>query len=257
MRVELADPVQYYLRLGDEELNMNALIGHEIEMSFDGRINCINCGVQTKTSFGQGFCFKCFKTAPQAAECILKPELCRAHLGEGRDAQWEEEHHNQPHYVYLALSSAVKVGVTRATQIPIRWIDQGATAAIKVAETPNRYLAGKLEVALKELFTDKTSWQRMLKNEVLEGVDLVEEKWQLEETLPSDLIEWFVEDDEITEIHYPVEEYPKKVKSVNFDKQDEIEGILTGIKGQYLLFEDNRVMNIRRHNGYYIELEVD
>lgn len=253
MKTTLSDTVQYHLSLS-EELYMNDLVGKEISLTWRGRINCTSCGKVTKKSFGQGFCYSCFTSAPEAAECILRPELCRAHLGEGRDPEWEERHHNQPHVVYLAASSAVKVGVTRAQQVPTRWIDQGASAAIRLAEVPNRYEAGRIEVSLKEFFTDKTSWQRMLKNEVDESIDLEEEKWSLEDQLPQDIIDYFSENDEIIELNYPVIEFPEKVKSVSFDKFPTIEGRLMGIKGQYLIFEGGMVLNIRRHTGYYVEI---
>jgi len=175
-------------------------------------------------------------------------------LGEGRDVEWEERNHNQPHIVYLAASSAVKVGITRETQVPTRWIDQGASSAIKLAETENRYEAGRIEVALKEFFTDKTNWQKMLKNDIDESIDLVESKWELEEHLPADIIDQFSEDDEVTDLNFPVKKYPTKVKSLTFDKTPTIEGVLAGIKGQYLIFDDGSVVNIRRHTSYQIEL---
>ncbi len=253
MRTTLNDPIQYHLSLS-EELCINDFVGKEITLTWSGRINCTNCGKVTKKSFGQGFCYPCFINSPNAAECILRPELCRAHLGEGRDPEWEEKHHNQPHVVYLAASSAVKVGVTRAEQVPTRWIDQGATAAIRLAEVPNRYEAGRIEVSLKEFFTDKTSWQRMLKNEIDESIDLEEEKWSLEDKLPQDITEYFSENDEIIELNYPVIEFPEKVKSIGFDKVPMIQGKLMGIKGQYLIFEGGLVLNIRKHTGYYVEI---
>lgn len=253
MKTTLDDPIQYHLSLS-EELCMNDFVGKEITLTWSGRINCTNCGKVTKKSFGQGFCYPCFISSPNAAECILRPELCRAHVGEGRDPEWEEKHHNQPHVVYLAASSAVKVGVTRAEQVPTRWIDQGATAAIRLAEVPNRYEAGRIEVSLKEFFTDKTSWQRMLKNEIDESIDLEEEKWSLEDQLPQDIISYFSENDEIIELNYPVIEFPEKVKSVGFDKVPTIQGKLMGIKGQYLIFEGGLVLNIRKHTGYYVEI---
>lgn len=259
MKVELADEVKYTLNFHDEDkvdsVEMNALIGAKIKLSFSGNIHCIKCGKKTKNSFGQGFCYPCFTSAPEAAECIIKPELCRAHLGEGRDPEWEERNHNQPHFVYLAATDVVKVGVTRDHQIPTRWIDQGASSAIRLAHTPNRYLAGVLEVALKDQFTDKTNWRKMLKNDIDESIDLEEVKWELEELLPADLTEYFSDDDEVVEINYPVLEFPEKVKSLGFDKQAVIEGTLKGIKGQYLLLDDNRVLNIRKHTGYIISLE--
>ena len=253
MIVKLDDDVSYTLRLS-ESLCMNDFIGKSISLSWNGTIECAICKKGTKKSFGDGLCYNCFANAPQAAECIIRPELCRAHLGEGRDPEWEEAHHNQPHVVYLAASDCVKVGVTRDTQIPTRWIDQGASSAIRLAETPNRYEAGRLEVELKQFFTDKTNWQRMLKNEVDDEIDLVEEKWTLHDKLPSDLTTYFSENDEVIEINYPVLEFPEKVKSLSFDKTAEISGKLMGIKGQYLLFDEGRVLNIRRHTGYFVTI---
>lgn len=252
MKVDFQSPIQYTLQL-DGDINMNELIGQDIRMNFSGRIICSNCGKQTKNSFGQGFCFNCFQSAPQAAPCIINPELCRAHLGEGRDIEWEEAHHNQPHIVYLALSDSVKVGVTRANQALTRWIDQGAAQAIVLAETQNRYEAGVIEVALKAHMTDKTNWQRMLKNEINTAIDLMEEKGRVEELLPFDLRDFISGNDEIFEFNYPVLSFPDKVKSVGFDKSPEVSGKLKGIKGQYLIFDDNRVINMRKHTSYEIE----
>ena len=254
MNVALGEQVQYHLQL-DEQVDMNALVGQTIRLSFTGKIICSVCDKTIKKTFQDGMCYNCFVTAPQASECILRPELCKAHLGEGRDVEWELKNHNQPHVVYLAASDAVKVGVTRETQVPTRWIDQGAKRAIRIAEVPNRYEAGRLEVELKAFFTDKTNWQRMLKNQVDESIDLVEEKWSLHDQLPQDLTEYFCEDDEVIEINYPVDSYPTKVSSCSFDKTAVIEGQLSGIKGQYLIFSDGRVLNIRKHTGYEIELE--
>jgi len=253
MSTQLGDVVQYTLNLSSDVL-MNDFIGKTIRLEWNGIINCSACNKVTKKSFGQGFCYSCFINSPQASPCILRPELCRAHLGEGRDVEWEEMHHNQPHIVYLALSSTVKVGITRGDQIPTRWIDQGASSAIRLAETENRFEAGRIEVALKSFFTDKTNWRKMLQNVVDDTIDLEEEKWSLEEHLPADITELFSENDEITAINYPVLEYPEKVKSLSFDKTPIIEGKLMGIKGQYLIFENGEVFNIRKHTSYYVEI---
>lgn len=265
MPVELTpeNKVNYNLRLYDSStqkgqlLPLNQYIGKTISFNFNGNILCKNCGNKTKTSFNQGFCYPCFKNAPESAECIIRPELCRAHLGEGRDPEWEIKNHNQPHIVYLAATNVVKVGVTRGNQIPIRWIDQGASSAIKLAITPNRYLAGVIEVALKSEFTDKTNWRKMLKNEIDESIDLEETKWELEELLPEDIAQYITEDDDLTQINYPVLEFPTKVKSINLEKQPQVRGKLLGIKGQYLLFDEDRVMNIRRHTSYQVEFSVE
>jgi hypothetical protein len=255
-----ADTIEYTLRLFNpqgevvSELPMNECVGKEITLNFSGKINCVNCGAKTKKSFAQGFCYKCFISAPESSECIIKPELCRGHLGEGRDVEWEQHNHNQPHFVYLAVSDVVKVGVTRATQIPTRWIDQGAAYAIRLAEVPYRQLAGLIEVALKSEFTDKTNWRKMLKNEVDLSIDLVEVKWELEELLPNDYAQYMTEDDEIIEFNYPVLEFPEKVTSVGLEKQPEIKGKLLGIKGQYLILDGGRVFNVRNHSGFEVEI---
>lgn len=257
MKAELAAPVQYTLTLNGHAIAMNELIGSPIQLSFGGRINCIACGIVTKKSYGQGFCYPCFIKSPQNAECIIRPELCKAHLGEGRDVEWEKAHHLQPHVVYLALTDAVKVGVTRKTQVPTRWIDQGAWKAIPVVEVPYRYLAGKAEVALKSFFTDKTNWRNMLCNEIGQYTDLHAFSHRLEAQLPEDLKAYYCGDIEVTEIHYPVAQYPHKVTSLNLDKNPEISGILSGIRGQYFIFDDGRVFNVRNHSGYYVQCSVD
>lgn len=256
MKSGLDEVVKYTLRLGEEDVLMNDLIGQSIELQFTGQILCVNCGKLTKKSFGQGFCYPCFINSAENSDCIIKPELCRGHLGEGRDLQWEKDHHVQPHYVYLALSSDVKVGVTRNIQLPTRWIDQGATEAIILAETPYRQLAGAIEVELKKYLPDKTNWQRMLKNEVMQMVDLVERKNTAVSFLPDDLKQYVSKNDLITALKYPVLRYPKKVKSMNFEKNPTIKGVLFGIKGQYLIFEDESVINIRNQSGYVINLRA-
>ena len=254
MKTELFQPVNYILPIGDEKVEMNALIGKKIRMRFDGRINCISCGKQTKTSFGQGFCYSCLQTAPEASESVMRPELSKAHLGIARDMEWAEKHDLIGHIVYLAVSSEVKVGVTRNHQVPTRWIDQGASFAIKLAKTPNRHIAGIIEVFLKDHFTDKTNWRAMLKNEILNDFNLLQEKEKVLELLPEELRKYTETDDSITEIVYPVEKYPAAINSIGFDKMPDIEGILNGIKGQYLILDDDKVLNIRKHNGYYIQL---
>jgi len=254
MRTTLTDTVLYKIETETESVDMNQLIGKKITMQFNGKCQCQSCRKFTKKLFAQGFCYDCFMKSADASPCIINPQLCEGHLGKGRNAEWEKTHHVQPHFVYLAVASALKVGVTRSTQVPTRWIDQGASYAIKVAEIPYRKLAGDIEVALKECFTDKTNWQAMLKNEIGD-FNLIEEKWKLEDILPNDLSQYMCEDDEIVEINYPVLEYPKKVTSVSFDKTPLIEGTLIGIKGQYLIFDDGRVLNIRKHDGYHVELK--
>lgn len=256
MKTELNKPVQYYLPMDEKLLNMNSWIGKQIKFQFRGEIYCLDCGQRTKKSFNQGFCYSCFQNSPMASECIIKPELCRAHLGEGRDMAWEKEHHLKDHYVYLAVSSGIKVGITRDTQVPTRWIDQGASYATPIARTPNRYLCGMIEVFLKQHLSDRTAWQRMLKNEIAH-VDLIEKRKEILKLIPIEYDEYLLKEEEITSIEYPVNEYPTKVKSLSFDKTPIIEERLMGIKGQYLLFENGQVLNMRKHQAYVLEFSAD
>jgi hypothetical protein len=251
---EQGDEVRYFIKLNDEKVCLNDFIGQQITMQYFGKITCSSCSKITDKSFGQGFCYTCFNEAPEASPCIINPELCEAHLGLGRDVEYEERNHNQPHFVYFAATDKVKIGITRNTQIPTRWIDQGAQSAIILAETPNRYTAGIIEVALKEAYDDKTNWQSMLKDLRDESIDLVEEKWLAQELLPHDLAAFFTEDEFVHSINYPVKEYPSTLEAMNFDKMPLISGKLTGIRAQYFYIDGTRVINIRRHTGYEVDI---
>ena len=257
MRSTIGHPIAYSLNSGKEAVLMNDYLQKKIEIDWTGNIFCSKCSKKTKRSFGEGFCYPCFMSAPEASPCILKPELCQAHLGIGRDIEFEEKHHNKPHIVYLAATDKVKVGVTRNTQVPTRWIDQGANKAIILAETPNRYLAGVTEVALKSFYSDKTNWRSMLRNIEDESIDLINEKWNCHDLLPQDLQQYFVEDDDVLELNYPVYKFPEKITSINLEKQASISGTLTGIKGQYLMFDEQYVFNVRRHTSFEIELRTN
>lgn len=248
--------ITYSLALDGEEITLNDYLGQEISLEFNGKINCVSCGNLTKKAFGQGFCYPCFINSPLNAECIIRPELCEAHIGKGRDPEWEEKHHNQPHYVYLAVTSKIKVGVTRCDQIPTRWIDQGAWRTILIAKTDNRQQAGIIEVALKDTFGDKTPWQAMLKNTRNYNIDLGKELQHAISLIPENLQKYALPESSMFEFEYPVDEYPEKVKSLNFDKTSSISGVLNGIRGQYLLLDENRVLNIRKFSGYEITLSA-
>lgn len=249
-------PVDYYLTLENEQIHVNKLLGQNIKISFAGLINCIKCGRKTNKSFSQGFCYPCFTTAPEAEPAVVSPELDMAHLGISRDMEWAKTHSLIDHFVYLAVSSGLKVGVTRHTQIPTRWIDQGASYAIKLAKTPYRNLAGQIEVELKKHFADKTNWRNMLANIYDSQINLLEEKNRASALLSTDLRKYITEDNEISHISYPVLEYPTKVNSLNLDKNPVFEGKLMGIKGQYLIFANGIVMNIRSHGGYFVNFEA-
>lgn len=254
MRTEMGQPIQYYLVFETDFLNVNQVLDKELHIAFV-KFQCLSCG-ENLPIFRQGFCRRCFYETAAAGDWIMRPELSTAHLDkEDRDLEYEKKVQLQPHIVYLANSSNVKVGVTRKSQIPTRWIDQGAHEAIEIVEVPNRYLAGITEVALKEHVSDKTNWRKMLTNS-LEDVDLVAWRSKLKAYIPSQVQDYFIENHGETLLQFPVIRYPDKVKSLNLDKTPDYKGVLKGIKGQYLLFEDNTVFNVRGSEGYYISLGV-
>lgn len=256
MESALGEIVHYSLPVGEQMIDMNRLLGQKISMHYEGRINCLKCGRETRKSFAQGYCYPCFISAPETEECVLRPELCRAHLGEARDMDYAKKHCLIEHVVYLALTSGLKVGVTRKSQVPVRWIDQGAVKAIELARTPNRYSAGLIEVALKSHLADKTNWRKMLTGPDPGDTDLLREKEKFGGLLPDNLTEFISSSQQITVLNYPVMRYPLKINSLNFDKNPDITGVLTGIKGQYLIFEDNSVINLRKFGGYYVRIEL-
>ena len=65
MKTELAEPVQYRLPLGESDLPMNELLGQQLQLSYNGQINCIACDRKTSKSFSQGYCYPCFKRLAQ------------------------------------------------------------------------------------------------------------------------------------------------------------------------------------------------
>ena len=254
MRTELQDSVQYYLIFKNDFIHVNQLIGKHIHIKHVGN-ECLNCGLDKKI-WRQGFCYDCFIDIPQAGDWIMKPELSRAHLGEeDRDLEYEKKVQLKPHIVYLANSSNIKVGVTRSTQVPTRWIDQGAHEAMAIVETPNRYLAGITEVALKEKVADKTNWRKMLTNSI-EDVDLLRFRESVLHLVPQEARDFIIPANTETHINFPVLKYPEKVTSVNLAKSQEHSGTLMGIKGQYFIFEDGKVMNIRSQEGLVVDLKI-
>ena len=243
MKVQLNAPIEYYLPIGDQRVHLNTLIGKSITLEFDGEIRCIACNAKIKKTFMQGYCYPCFISSPYTSECILKPELCRAHEGQARNMKWAEEHCLQDQYIYLALTSHLKVGVTRHTQIPTRWIDQGAHAALIFAKAPNRYLAGMIEKDLSRHISDRTYWRKMLLGDYPD-LDLNKEKQKLGKLLSKEFQAYITEDNKPVYLNYPQNKKPEKIKSLNFDKINSISGLLNGIKGQYLFINDDSVLNI-------------
>jgi len=255
MKTEYAKPIQYYLMFENDFININQILNKQITIQFI-KYQCLNCGAD-KPIYRQGFDKQCFFEVPQAADWVMKPELSKAHLGiEERDLEYEKKAQLQPHIVYLANSSNIKVGVTRKNQVPTRWIDQGAHEAIEIVEVPNRYLAGVTEVALKQHVSDKTNWRKMLKNDI-ENVNLVEWRNKLKNAIPDEVKSYFITNNTETNINFPVEAYPEKPKSLNIIKQQTYTGKLIGIKGQYLIFEDETVFNVRANEGVVVKITIN
>ncbi len=264
MKVELQSPVHYSLVLGEELVPISDAIGEKVTLTHTGTKNCVHCNRLIKKTFNQGFCFPCVRRLAQCDMCIVKPELCHYEAGTCREPEWGDSNCMQTHYVYLANTSGVKVGITRHSQLPTRWIDQGAIQALPILQVESRLISGLAEVEIKDYVSDKTQWQRMLKGGI-EPVDLAAQRdeifeeaemelGQLQERFGEEAVE-LLEYEDVVEIEYPVQQYPSAVKSLNFDKTPEVSGILQGIKGQYLLF-DTGVINMRKFGGYEVTLQI-
>ncbi len=265
-------PVEYWLTMAEDDeceqqaLLLNSLLEQRIRIRYKEQIRCIACARVSKKSFNQGYCYPCFSRLAACDKCIMSPQKCHYEQGTCREPQWGESHCMQSHYVYLANSSGLKVGITRGDQLPTRWIDQGAIQALPIFKVSQRYYSGLIEVIYKQQISDRTQWQRMLKGQV-EPIDLLKHQQALyqqfyepieqllaERGLAEDAIV-HLDNEAMVEIQYPVISYPTKVKSFNLDKQALVEGVLMGIKGQYLIL-DTGVINIRKFSAYQVEIEL-
>ncbi len=252
-------PVDYRLPVGGETVRITPLLGRKLRLHYQGAITCIHCGRSTGKSFNQGYCYPCFTRLAQCDICIVKPELCHFHRGTCREPDWGEAHCMIAHSVYLANSSGIKVGISRGEQPVTRWIDQGATQGLVIRLVPDRLQAGLFEAALRNHVSDRTDWRRMLREQPA-PLDLESERDRILELhweggAPSELPGSPPASARSISITYPVSSYPSKPKSFNLDKNPAVQGTLQGIKGQYLIF-DTGVINVRKHAGYEIELEV-
>lgn len=246
-------PVHYKLRIGDQAVDMNDAIGQHLSLTFLGEIQCSYCSRKIKKSY-DGYCYPCFKKLPQADLCIMKPHECHHHLGTCRDPEFAETHCMIPHYVYLAVSSGVKVGITRKSNEMKRWVDQGAVQAVPIAEVPNRRTAGELEFALSKHMADKTDWRKMLKGEISD-VDLIAFREEVFALFPEEFRQYAIKEEERRGFDYPLTDKVEKLVSYNLDKNPEITDRLIGIKGNYLIFAGG-VLNIQKFTGYKVELEL-
>lgn len=264
MQIALDAPAQYSFRLGDEHYAFNSLIGETLRLEFLGSINCSHCNRLTKKSFGQGYCWPCFAKLAQCDSCMMSPEKCHYDAGTCREPEWAQDFCMTDHFVYLANSTGVKVGITRATQLPTRWLDQGAIQALPIFRVATRQQSGFVEDVLRSQVADRTNWRALLKGDV-EPIDLIAIREQLMHSCAEPLMALqqrfglqaiqSITDVDVLDISYPVEAYPTKISSFNLDKNPVAEGTLIGIKGQYLLF-DTGVINIRKYTSYQLSVSV-
>ncbi len=262
MKTRLQAPVSYEMVLGEARVPLNALLGQALQLEFLGAINCIHCDRLTSKSFNQGYCYPCFRRLAQCDSCILSPEKCHYHLGTCREPEWGEANCMIDHFVYLANTSGLKVGITRHSQVPTRWMDQGATQALPIFRVSSRLQSGLVETVFKSHIADKTNWQAMLKGPSA-PVDLESERQRLMAVCAAEIAALQcehglqalaeLEQQAVVGIEYPVLEYPRKVTSFNFDKNPLVSGTLLGIKGQYLIL-DTGVINLRKFGGYQVAL---
>jgi hypothetical protein len=265
MKTNLSDPVQYALVLDEEEVPLNRYLGQSLQLDYLGEINCIHCGRKTGKSFNQGYCYPCFRRLARCDSCIVSPEKCHYAAGTCREPEWGETHCMIEHIVYLANTSGIKVGITRGSQVPTRWMDQGATQAQPIFRVDTRHHSGLVEHLFKDHIADKTNWQAMLKGDA-DPCDLEAARERLVAECAADIeglrqaygLQSITElaGAEETRITYPVLEYPVKVRSFNLDKTPSVGGSLTGIKGQYLIF-DTGVINMRKYGGYQLSLQLN
>jgi hypothetical protein len=260
MAVRLGETAQYAFRLDEQEVPVNPLLGKRVRLEYLGAIHCTHCGRKTKKSFSQGYCYPCFTKLAQCDSCIVSPEKCHFDAGTCREPEWGERFCMTDHVVYLANSSGVKVGITRASQIPTRWLDQGASQALPIFRVATRQQSGLVEDLLRTQVADKTNWRALLKGDAVpldlpairdqllescaEGIAALQQRFGLQAIQPAG-------DAEVVEIRYPVQAYPTKVASHDLEKTPVVEGILRGIKGQYLIL-DTGVINLRKYTAYQV-----
>lgn len=255
MITEFNDPINYFLDMGSDFIVFDSLLNKNITIKFEG-YSCLSCS-STQEIYRQGYCKRCFFDLPSTADWVIKPELSKAHLGiQERDIEYEKKVQLQPHILYLAFTSDIKIGVTRKSQTPTRWIDQGAIKAIEILEVPNRYLAGISEVKLKEYYKDKTNWREMLKNNKTD-IDLENERLECLKNLPNEVLKYISKEKKEIEIKYPISKSPLKPSSLNIVKTEKYSGKIIGIKGQYLIFEDDTVFNVRSNEGVVVNISLD
>jgi hypothetical protein len=263
MQVVHDSPIQYFLGDANTNICFNTLIGQEIELKWTNKIFCQGCGMVLKKSFQQGYCFPCTRKLACCDLCVLKPDLCHYSKGTCREPAWGEAHCMVDHIVYLANSGGIKVGLSRHSQLPTRFIDQGAEQACVIYRVANRRLAGLIESVIAGKISDRTDWRKMLRFSS-DYIDLWEYWKELSKELSLNLDSLFENyghqiekcaEPNLYSLSYPISVYPEKIKSLSLDKMQVIRARLNGIKGQYLLLDLGQ-FNVRKHTGYEVEVSI-
>ena len=245
-------PIQYFLNLGEDSYPLTSKVGQIVNIKYTGKITCVECGRKIKKTYSDGYCFPCARDLPENDICSVRPEKCQHDKGNEADREFYKKYCNIDHYVYLSQTSGVKVGITRHYNIPSRWIDQGAIKALIIAKVPRRILSGQIEIVLAKNISDKTNWRKMLLGIELKMSIFLLCVGKMIRCIPKELRQYALYEEEVQSFTYPVQSVPLKISSHNLDKEGEFTEKLTGIKGQYLIFE-NRVINLRKYSGYHIE----
>ena len=241
------------------EILISDLIGREFKLEFTQKIFCLECGRKTNKSFNQGYCFPCFRKLACCDLCILKPQLCHFSKGTCREPDWAQDNCLQPHFVYLANSSNLKVGITRERKLLERWGDQGAIAGIPFAKVPERKIAGLLEVLVAKGLSDKTDWRALI-TKAGDKIDFLPHLEAIRQLVSGTEFEQYLLSpkecqERYQEFLYPVRNYLAKAKLHDLEKEPKSTATLEGVRGQYLIFSD-RAINMRKYQGYEISLEI-
>jgi len=261
MQSAAAAPVRYALDVGGTSIPLNDLLGRDVTLRFVGRITCRYCGATTRKSYGDGYCYDCFKTLARCDLCVVSPDRCHYAAGTCREPDWGNAFCMQPHFVYLANSAGPKVGITRPQNVPMRWLDQGATQGVLVMRTQTRHQAGCVEAALARYVGDRTDWRGLIGRDA-PRIDLPALLVQLRDRAKLELaaldgrfpgaLDWIASPTP-QRFDYPVTSYDGAATVLSLIVDVAIGGTLLGIKGQYLLF-DTGVLNVRRFTSYHVEV---
>lgn len=236
----------------EHSVDINALLGKQLRIEFDGHISCCHCARETRKSYGEGYCYRCFRTLARCDLCVLSPARCHYQQGTCREPAWGESFCMQPHVVYLANASGPKVGITRRDQQRTRWLDQGAVQGMLVAAAASRHLAGVLEATLARHVSDRTDWRAMVQAHA-PAVDLPGLRDRLRGLVPGlpAGVEWL--DAPLETLEFPILRYPREPRRLRLQPGEAVTGRLVGAKGQYLLF-DHGVFSVRQHRAHHVRV---